>query len=155
MRIPKTPIEFDYDLWTAEDGKCMVRIKRTGEVTDVSPEVLKLLRAEERQVRKTVYTSSGDIDDGNKPKVFSYDALPGGVGESCDLADSTNETEAIITKLAIESVKETLTPNQLEVFEAIFENGISVREYARDTGKNHKSVLETVNALRKKFQKIF
>ena len=24
-RIPKTPIEFDYDLWISEDGKCMVR----------------------------------------------------------------------------------------------------------------------------------
>ena len=22
-RIPKTPIEFDYDLWISEDGKCM------------------------------------------------------------------------------------------------------------------------------------
>ena len=31
-RIPKTPIEFDYDLWTTEDGKCMVRVKLTGEV---------------------------------------------------------------------------------------------------------------------------
>ena len=26
-RIPKTPIEFDDDLWTTEDGKCMVRVK--------------------------------------------------------------------------------------------------------------------------------
>ena len=31
-RIPKTPVEFDYDLWTTEDGKCMVRVKITGEV---------------------------------------------------------------------------------------------------------------------------
>ena len=34
-RIPKTPIEFDYDLWTTEDGKCMVRVKRTGEQCEV------------------------------------------------------------------------------------------------------------------------
>ena len=33
MKIPKTPIAFDYDLWTTEDGKCMVRVKRTGEVS--------------------------------------------------------------------------------------------------------------------------
>ena len=25
--MPKTPIEFDYDLWTTEEGKCMVRVK--------------------------------------------------------------------------------------------------------------------------------
>ena len=24
MSIPKTPVEFDYDLWTTEEGKCMV-----------------------------------------------------------------------------------------------------------------------------------
>ena len=35
MKTPKTPIEFDYDLWTTEDGKCMVRVKRTGEVSEV------------------------------------------------------------------------------------------------------------------------
>ena len=23
MKTPKTPIEFDYDLWTTEDGKCI------------------------------------------------------------------------------------------------------------------------------------
>ena len=151
----KTPIEFDYDLWTTEDGKCMVRVKCTGEVTEVSPEVLKLLRAEERQVRKAAYNTSNDTDNGKKPKVFSYDALPVEGCESLDLADATNETEAIITRLTIESVKKTLTPNQLNVFEAIFENGMSAREYARDSGKNHKSVLETVEAIRKKFQNIF
>ena len=25
MKTPKTPIEFDYDLWTTEDGKCIKR----------------------------------------------------------------------------------------------------------------------------------
>ena len=35
MKTPKTPIEFDCDLWTTEDGKCMVRVKITGEVTEV------------------------------------------------------------------------------------------------------------------------
>ena len=47
-RIPKTPVEFDYDLWTTEDGKCMVRVKATGETTEVDREVMKALRNEER-----------------------------------------------------------------------------------------------------------
>lgn len=50
--IPKTPVEFDYDLWTTEDGKCMVRIKSTGEVTEVDREVMKALRAEEKWMRR-------------------------------------------------------------------------------------------------------
>ena len=41
-RIPKTPVEFDYDLWTTEDGKCMVRVKATGETTEVDREVMKM-----------------------------------------------------------------------------------------------------------------
>ncbi|MCD7785247.1 MAG: hypothetical protein LUH18_06675 [Oscillospiraceae bacterium] len=49
----KTPIEFVYYLWTTEDGKCMVRVKLTGEVTKVARDVMKLLRAEENKMRRS------------------------------------------------------------------------------------------------------
>ena len=52
MKTPKTPIEFDYDLWTTEDGKCMVRVKSTGEVTEVDRKVMRILRAEEKRLRR-------------------------------------------------------------------------------------------------------
>ena len=58
-RIPKTPIEFDYDLWTTEDGKCMVRVKITGEVTEVDREVMKALRAEEKRIRRALRSNEG------------------------------------------------------------------------------------------------
>ena len=80
MRIPKTPIEFDYDLWTTEDGKCMVRVKATGEVTEVDREVMKSLRAEEKKLRRS-YGAVGTSDDEDNAKkssdtVLSLDALP-------------------------------------------------------------------------------
>ena len=50
MKIPKTTIAFDYDLWTTEDGKCMVRVKRTGEVSEVDRKVMRILRAEEKRI---------------------------------------------------------------------------------------------------------
>ena len=53
MKTPKTPIEFDYDLWTTEDGKCMVRVKITGEVTEVDRKVMRILRAEEKRLRRS------------------------------------------------------------------------------------------------------
>ena len=53
MKIPKTPIAFDYDLWTTEDGKCMVRVKITGEVTEVDRKVMRILRAEEKRLRRS------------------------------------------------------------------------------------------------------
>ena len=62
MRIPKTPVEFDYDLWTTEDGKCMVRVKATGEVTEVEQKIMKVLRAEEKRIRR----SYQDVDDSEK-----------------------------------------------------------------------------------------
>ena len=78
-RIPKTPIEFDYDLWTTEDGKCMVRVKRTGEVSEVDREVMKVLRAEEKKLRRS-YGADSTSEDENGEKssdsVLSLDALP-------------------------------------------------------------------------------
>ena len=78
-RIPKTPIEFDYDLWTTEDGKCMVRVKRTGEVSEVDREVMKVLRAEEKKLRRSYGAdSTSEDEDGEKysDSVLSLDALP-------------------------------------------------------------------------------
>ena len=40
MKTPKTPAAFDYDLWTTENGKYMVRIKATGEVAEVERTVI-------------------------------------------------------------------------------------------------------------------
>ena len=50
----KTPIEFDYDLWTGEDGERMVRVKRTGEVCEVDADTFRLLRAEEKRLRRSM-----------------------------------------------------------------------------------------------------
>ena len=57
----KTPIEFDYDLWTTEEGKCMVRIKRTGEVSEVDRQVMKVMRLEEKKMRRAF--TSNDPED--------------------------------------------------------------------------------------------
>lgn len=75
-RIPKTPVEFDYDLWTTEDGKCMVRVKATGETTEVDREVMKALRNEEKKLRRS-YDTGGASDSEN-----SEDAQP---STSCQL----------------------------------------------------------------------
>lgn len=48
----KTPKEFDYDLWIAEDGRYMVRVKATREECAVSQAVFRKLRAEEKKLRR-------------------------------------------------------------------------------------------------------
>ena len=51
-REMKTPKEFDYDLWIAEDGRYMVRVKATREECAVSQAVFRKLRAEEKKLRR-------------------------------------------------------------------------------------------------------
>ena len=160
MRIPKTPIEFDYDLWTTEDGKCMVRVKATGEVTEVDREVMKSLRAEEKKLRRS-YGAVGTSDDEDNAKkssdtVLSLDALPEeDVKSSAWLADPANNIEMALTEMCIEDFRKSLSSIQLEIFDTVMLGGVGVREYARQKGINHKTVVEAIASMRKKLKKIF
>lgn len=76
MSIPKTPVEFDYDLWTTEEGKCMVRIKATGEITEVERSVMQVLRSEEKRLRRTISPEQGPSREGKTaPTVLSLDMI--------------------------------------------------------------------------------
>ena len=128
-RIPKTPIEFDYDLWTTEDGKCMVRVKLTGEVTEVDREVMKSLRAEEKKLRRS-YGTVGTSDDENGEEkssdtVLSLDALPeDDVKSSAWLADPANNIEMALTEMCIEDFRKSLSSIQLEIFDVVMLGGV-------------------------------
>ena len=104
MRIPKTPTEFDYDLWTTEDGKCMVRVKATGETTEVDREVMKALRNEEKKLRRSYDTGGAsdceDSEDAQPSTVLSLDAVPeDDVKASAWLESQEKMEEDIITGL--------------------------------------------------------
>ena len=160
MRIPKTPIEFDYDLWTTEDGKCMVRVKRTGEVCEVSREAMQVLRNEEKKLRRS-YASDGVSEDeeGNdkaSDAILSLDALPDDdVRSSAWLADPNNQIEMALNEICIEDLRKSLSSNQREIFEVVMLGGMGVREYARQKGLNHKTVVEAIASIRKKAKKYF
>ncbi len=44
--------DFEYDLWTTEDGRRMVRVRATREECQVDQETFRLLRAEEKRLRR-------------------------------------------------------------------------------------------------------
>lgn len=49
--------EFDYHLWTTEENgikKYWVKVKETGEVTEVDVNVMRLLRREEKKLRRAL-----------------------------------------------------------------------------------------------------
>ena len=108
MKTPKTPIEFDYDLWTTEDGKCMVRVKITGEVTEVDREVMKILRAEEKMLRRSYGSDGASEDEDGEEKtsdaVLSLDAMPeDDVKTAAWLADSYDLAKEVTMQLMVKT----------------------------------------------------
>ena len=143
MSIPKTPVEFDYDLWTTEEGKCMVRIKATGEITEVERSVMQVLRSEEKRLRRTISPEQGPSREGKTaPTVLSLDMLPEDVADSSWLADTCDYTEEISTKLLESSLRESLTPTQYGIYQACILNGISYKAYADLMGVSYRSRAE-------------
>lgn len=135
MKIPKTPKEFDYDLWTTEDGKCMVRIKATGEAVEVDRTVMQVLRSEEKRLRRALSSESEPCGTGKTaPTPLSLDALPEDVADSCWLADARDYTEEITTKLLERKLRESLSSTQYGIYQACILNGVSYKAYADQMG---------------------
>ena len=159
MRIPKTPIEFDYDLWTTEDGKCMVRVKATGEVTEVARDVMKSLRAEEKKLRRS-YGAVGTSDDEDNAKkssdtVLSLDALPEEeVKSSAWLEDPNDLEEAVLTSVMEQEFRLLLSERQLEVYLYCLLGGMSMTDYSKARGIDVSTVFEAKRDVQKK-AKIF
>ena len=159
-RIPKTPVEFDYDLWTTEDGKCMVRVKATGETTEVDREVMKTLRNEEKKLRRSYDTggssASGDEEETQPSTILSLDAMPeDDVKSSAWLADPNDGIKDAELRMLEAEFMETLTKPQLDVYMNCMRGNMSMLSYAKQNGLSFSTVKDTRDAIRKKFKKIF
>ena len=143
--------EFDYDLWTTTENGAKhywARVKATGEVTEVSHEVMKFLRAEE----KRVYREITAIKKHGSP--LSLDVPTGEEKESWfeDHGFGASEME---TTLFEEEFRKMLTPYQLEIFEECLLGNCGVREFALSKSLDPTTVSEAIKAIRKKFKKYF
>ncbi len=81
----RTPKEFDYDLWTTKENRCMVRVKATGVECEVSLEIFRLLRAEEKRVRRSsqgipVGKSKGETEIRMAMLSLDFVSIEGGEG---------------------------------------------------------------------------
>ena len=116
----KTPIEFDYDLWTTEDGKCMVRVKQTGEVCEVSRETMKILRNEEKKLRRSMSGVPVIECEEEKTTLLSLDYVSYEGGEDMSpawLADPLDFENDALFHIRLKEFKAVLTPLELSVFE--------------------------------------
>ncbi len=141
---------FDYDLWTTGEGEAKrywTRVRETGEVTEVSLEVMRFLRAEEKKTYREYLKTQGLA-----PILSIEQSLD--EGKEGWFTDNENDKNAVDLKMVIEKFKPLLTPKQLEIFERCMIGGEPVREYAREKGTHHTVILEAIDAIRNKF-KIF
>ena len=160
MKTPKTPVAFDYDLWTTEDGKCMVRVKKTGEVSEVNRDVMRVLRAEEKRIRHSYGFGNTSKDEDGAEKisdtVLSLDAMPeDDVKSAAWLADSSDFIKDAELKMLETELMQTLTPLQLDVYKACIMNGQTPTAYAKEHNMKRQSVSDVITLIRKKAKKIF
>ena len=144
--------EFDYDLWTTGENnekKYWVRIKRTGEVCEVSHDVLRFLRGEEKQIRRFLGNTNERKGD------LSLDTLPDDkLGESW-LEDSRDYADEVCIRIIEDDLLRQLTPRQTDVYLQCIVYGIGIREYTRQNSLNYKTVIGVLEEIRKKFKKIW
>ena len=158
MKTPKTPIEFDYDLWTTEDGKCMVRVKITGEVTEVDREVMKALRAEEKRIRRALRSDEGTAKEGTEDqhRTYSLSAVSENEMEKSDwLVDPTSDFANVEARLFVESAMEMLSPLEQEIFLSCLLGEMPIRQFAERNGMRKSTAWDMANSIRKKLQEIF
>jgi len=155
MKTPKTPIEFDYDLWTTEDGKCMVRVKRTGEVSEVDREVMKMLRAEEKRIRRAM-PATKDNDDDETATLLSLDTRPEDENREAPwMEDPFDFTEEVAFKEIERKFYASLTEIQREIYDGVIFGKVRPSQFAKSKGVSASSVSQHISAIRKRAKKYF
>lgn len=158
----KTPKEFDYDLWRDEAGRSFIRVKRTGEVCEVNEDTFRMLRSEEKKLRREM---DGIPVYGNRDgksvllehiSSLSLDTDTTEDGrESAWVSDDGDTEDTMLTYLMIEEFKQLLTEVQCDILENCLLQGISNREFARDKSVNEAAIRKSINLIRKKAKNFF
>ena len=156
MNVPKTPKEFDYDLWTTESGAYMVRVKSTGEICEVDAETMRFLRSEEKRLRRFLNMSAQAQSISGV--VLSLDRFRQEIEDNpiSARAESQDDLEKIaLANIIVERFQTTLTPNQLDVYRNCILGGKAYVEYGGERGLTYQYIQKCVAAIRKKAKKLF
>ena len=151
----KTLREFDYDLWAIESNgkkRYFARIKATGEETEISLKVMRLLLNQEKQMRRE-FAKKKKIGT-----VLSLDAIcdEGDVDESAWLQDTRQIIDAdILWKDIKNDFSKRLTDKQLSIFNECLIEGISQTAYAAVHDISISMVNKQIRTIREKAKKYF
>lgn len=151
----KTLKEFDYDLWATEKNgqkRYFARVKATHEETEISLEVMRLLLSQEKQMRREYAKQQ------NEGPTLSLDFIcdSGDVDESAWLADSKQDINVeMLWAEEKAAFCNTLTANQLSIFNECLIGGKSQTAYAADFGISVAMVSKQIRTIREKAKKYF
>ncbi len=135
----------------------MVRVKRTGEICEVNADTMRMLRAEEKRLRRSIQ-GAPVVGSGERETVLSLDYVS--ADESGEMApvwleDPNDFTRDFDYQTTIDEFMKLLTTNQQEVFWACCFNEMSFKGYAQRKGIRPQSVQETIRYIKKKAEKFF
>ena len=146
--------DFDYDLWTTDDNLCMVRVKATGEECEVSRETFRLLRAEEKRLRRERIPEKKDV--GRYPLPPERAVQPLSLQTICSSEDEDGEfwlidpedfVDVVMVSQLLEQFRQQLTIRQLDILEKCLLGGMSLTEYARAENLNYSTVWDVREAI--------
>ena len=159
----KTPKDFDYDLWTSNEGGYFIRIKSTGETCEVNRDIMRLLRNEEKKLRRELQGITITVSKGKeKPKetisiaLLSLDCvITDDTVQSAWLEDTTNYEEIVITKIRQEDFCKILTELQVEIFKKCLLGGLPYLQLAKQIGVQEGTIRWSVKKIQKKAKTFF
>ena len=153
-----TSSHFDYQIFKDSDGTYFARIRSTGEVTPISGEVCRELRREEKRASR--YRNPG-LPPGDALKgALSLDDPAFQAGRPAPsfrqaLTDPCGGISRAELRMDLDRFRETLSPVQKRVFQALYVSGLSQRECAELLGIAQPTVLEIRRRIAKKAKKFF
>lgn len=160
--VPKTPKGFDYALWRDDKRVPHVRILSTGEVSTVSEELFRYLRAEEKSCSRYIAKNTIEEKDENGEVISTSSVLLSidFVADSADdggvwLIDKNNVEESIGVKLLIKDFEKELSELQVIVLNRCLLKGIPNLRIAKEIGVQEGTIRYAIKQIRIKAKKFF
>ncbi|MBE6784623.1 MAG: hypothetical protein E7538_00115 [Ruminococcaceae bacterium] len=157
--------DFDYILWKDSEGRCFVKVKFTDEVTEVSEQVFKDLRNEEKRIYRELELKDKLYSENEEERAKASVMFPSSYfceietdeneGESFVLMDICKFEDEVIAKDLEERFANLLTDNQKEIFFCVMLGGEKIIDYAERKGIKQPSVIGTIKKIRKKIKKFY
>ncbi len=158
----KTPKDFDYDIWKDDSGHYYIRVKRTGETTRVSEEVVReLWRDLYRMDKYRKDTTITDEDGSQHTRILSLDEDSTASEKGCSapteswLVCRENAYDDVEFELMEQDFINTLTAKQRRLYHLRFKMKLSVLQCAEQIGTTESNAEQMLLRIKKKAKLFF